>query len=506
MRSVGEKEDEKAEIWIDGSEDKQVVSIEDLATEIAAKQAKLIEEIEKVEISETAINLKVFLRNAPELSLYDLPGITYKSAGLTEKIRKMIRRFTMGSETLNLLILPANTDLTTSEALAICRENKDYRERIIPVITKIDLAVNEKGILNKIINNELDLKFQPVVVRNRTTEELSSQEERSSILQKELDLFKTTESLQQLPEACRGVDSLISHLITFQKDKLINNKSSYIKQISEKLKGVNVELSKCPLSSDSSADKANRFKECMNQFERLLYDLFNNIEPSSDHQNIKSMFDEKFDEFSEELNEASPSFLSEKYAKEISYFIKHSSGLRLPNFYESKIFEKIISKEIERIPKSIFDIVENLADIMKEKLLSCTASAFHNYPQLVNELKFEIQNSIEKQTENIQNNLHHYMTMQQDIIVTKDCYYLSMRDIIHSEILSYQSIPRQVPNSFANQFPTELVTLKSIFNNHQPKESKKIADDKYILINDLTIRKADIENSYFLTTCDEKKS
>lgn len=76
----------------------------------------------------------------------------------------MIIKYTAGNNTLILLILPANTDLTTSEALSLCRQHSDYSSRIVPVITKIDLAINEKNLYSKIINNELNLTRQPVVV------------------------------------------------------------------------------------------------------------------------------------------------------------------------------------------------------------------------------------------------------------------------------------------------------------------------------------------------------
>lgn len=98
-------------------------------------------------------------RGAPNLTLYDLPGMTYKKEELTNKIKDIISKYTAGAETLIFLILPSNGDLTTSEAISLIRKNEDYKDRTIAIITKIDLVTStEKNLNKKIMNNELDFK------------------------------------------------------------------------------------------------------------------------------------------------------------------------------------------------------------------------------------------------------------------------------------------------------------------------------------------------------------
>jgi len=157
--------------------------------------------------------------------LYDLPGLVYKDDSITEKIKNIIKKYTFGKDTLIMLIVPATQDLTTSEALSLIRKNEDYQERTLAVVTKIDLAINEKGILNKITNHELKLRYPPFVVRNRNQDELDKNESITSIRQKEMKLIEGSE-LYNLANSSKGTDNLVVKLIELQKEILLRSKSS----------------------------------------------------------------------------------------------------------------------------------------------------------------------------------------------------------------------------------------------------------------------------------------
>ena len=88
-------------------------------------------------------------------------------------IKKIIEKYTAGKSTLILLVIPGNSDFTTSEAISLVRKNQDYKERTLAIITKIDLGIQQdRKIHEKIKNNELNLIFDPIIVRNRTQDEL----------------------------------------------------------------------------------------------------------------------------------------------------------------------------------------------------------------------------------------------------------------------------------------------------------------------------------------------
>ena len=78
----------------------------------------------------------------------------------------MYNRFIKSPSTIILTVMPSDVDFTTSEAVLLSQKADPIKERTLGVITKIDKA--EKGIKDKIDENELEYKLGFVVLRNRT--------------------------------------------------------------------------------------------------------------------------------------------------------------------------------------------------------------------------------------------------------------------------------------------------------------------------------------------------
>ena len=178
MRSVTNPADEYAKVRIEGEKnERSKISLKQLNDEIMQLQEEVIKK-SNLGITDTPIYAYVRKVGAPDVTLYDLPGITYKNENMISKIRELITKYTAGKETLILLVIPANSDFTTSEAISLIKKNSDYQDRTLGIITKIDLAATqERNLYRKIMENELDLKFNPIVVRNRTQEEIEKSEE-----------------------------------------------------------------------------------------------------------------------------------------------------------------------------------------------------------------------------------------------------------------------------------------------------------------------------------------
>ena len=129
MRSLDQNEKESARIRVDGQDQEKCIELSSISEEILNAQNALIN-TEGVEITDTPIHIYLHKRNCPDLTLYDLPGLTYKEENLCQKIKQMIDKYTKGKETLVLIILPATSDLTTSEAIMLCKKNEDFQDRI----------------------------------------------------------------------------------------------------------------------------------------------------------------------------------------------------------------------------------------------------------------------------------------------------------------------------------------------------------------------------------------
>lgn len=203
------------------------LDIKNLEKEIRSYQEELLKE-RGLQMTLDPLTLNVFIKNAPNLTLYDLPGITYKSDSMTNTIREIYKKYTESTSTIILLVLPLNTDLSTSEAISIVRNNSEYNKRTIPIITKIDLgSISSKKKLSDIIlevSKELELTQLPVAVKNRSQDEIDEGKLINEIYDKEYDLLNNNQTFIELPEDCKGSRKLIERLVKLQKEFLLDSK------------------------------------------------------------------------------------------------------------------------------------------------------------------------------------------------------------------------------------------------------------------------------------------
>merc|ERR1719159_2301566 len=89
------------------------------------------------------IILTVYATGAPDLTLIDLPGITrvpVKGSDQTEDIEKLTRdmalHYIQDPRTIVLAVLPANQDMSVSDALQLARQVDPQGLRSIGVVTK----------------------------------------------------------------------------------------------------------------------------------------------------------------------------------------------------------------------------------------------------------------------------------------------------------------------------------------------------------------------------------
>ncbi|KNG76620.1 dynamin protein [Plasmodium falciparum IGH-CR14] len=224
-------ENEKNKKYTDFNEVRE--QINRLTDEIAGKNKGIIDE---------PIVLNIYSIKCPDLSLIDLPGITrvpLKNSDQTDDIERLTRdmalRYVKDPRTIILAVLPANADMSTSDALQIARKVDPKGLRTIGVITKIDLM--DKGADASVVN--------------RSTADIKKGKTISQALKDELEFFQKHPVYKKLPPALYGTNSLtdkltkvlLRHIKNFLPDiKIeINDKIRYINDKLYEL-GTNVPL------------------------------------------------------------------------------------------------------------------------------------------------------------------------------------------------------------------------------------------------------------------------
>ena len=80
----------------------------------------------------------------------------------------MCRRYAEVVRTIILCVIPANADITTSDALQMAREIDPKGIRTLGVITKVDIMDAGTNARSMILGNEVPLRLGYVAVKNRS--------------------------------------------------------------------------------------------------------------------------------------------------------------------------------------------------------------------------------------------------------------------------------------------------------------------------------------------------
>ena len=146
--------------------------IDFLTDEIAGKKKYIVDK---------PIILNIFSPTCPDLTLIDLPGITRipllgsdQPKDIERITRDMAERYIKDDRTIILCVVPANNDITNSEALQMAQKIDVEGDRTLGVLTKIDIMDRGTDARNKLLGNEVPLKLGYVGVKCRSQDDINN--------------------------------------------------------------------------------------------------------------------------------------------------------------------------------------------------------------------------------------------------------------------------------------------------------------------------------------------
>merc|ERR1719401_2023633 len=121
------------------------------------------------------IVMTIYSTSCPDLTVIDLPGITrvpIKGSDQGEDVEKVTRDMTLhyvqDPRTIILAVLPANQDVSTSDALQIARQVDPKGLRTIGVVTKIDIMNHGEDAMKILRGEDIPLRLGYVGVKMRS--------------------------------------------------------------------------------------------------------------------------------------------------------------------------------------------------------------------------------------------------------------------------------------------------------------------------------------------------
>ncbi|SOS79491.1 dynamin-like protein [Plasmodium sp. gorilla clade G1] len=427
-------ENEKNKKYTDFNEVRE--QINRLTDEIAGKNKGIIDE---------PIVLNIYSIKCPDLSLIDLPGITrvpLKNSDQTDDIERLTRdmalRYVKDPRTIILAVLPANADMSTSDALQIARKVDPKGLRTIGVITKIDLMDKGADASKMLLNDEINLRLGYTGVVNRSTADIKKGKTISQALKDELEFFQKHPVYKKLPPALYGTNSLtdkltkvlLRHIKNFLPDiKIeINDKIRYINDKLYEL-GTNVPLDatkKTQLLWSMITDYCEIFKNTLKgKYDKRVQVFIENNDILCGLK-VRTIFNEFLDEY------VGKNVTSELTDNDIDDAICLHEGDSLPGFPSPDTFEFLILPHLKKINAPVFNCLDRVSqtlEILSQKIANRVLNRFPKLSEQVLELS---QTILIREKENTQIILENYIDAETNYLFTNDASYL----IEHGSIIN----------------------------------------------------------------------
>nr|DBA34534.1 TPA: hypothetical protein GDO54_002085 [Pyxicephalus adspersus] len=174
-------------------------------------------------ICDNLITLEVVSPDVPDLTLIDLPGITRvalpnQPPHIGHQIKMMIRKYIQRQETINLVVVPSNVDIATTEALEMAKQVDPSGERTIGILTKPDLVDKgaEADIVDVVRNLSYPLKKGYMIVKCRGQSEIQGKLSLKNAIDNEKTFFENHEHFRVLLEEGHATIPTLAERLTLE--------------------------------------------------------------------------------------------------------------------------------------------------------------------------------------------------------------------------------------------------------------------------------------------------
>ncbi|XP_040606320.1 interferon-induced GTP-binding protein Mx1 [Mesocricetus auratus] len=341
-------------------------------------------------ISDELISLDVSSPSVPDLTLIDLPGITRVAVGnqpadIGHQIKRLIKKYIQRQETINLVVVPSNVDIATTEALSMAKEVDPEGDRTIGILTKPDLV--DRGTEDKVVdvvrNLVYHLKKGYMVVKCRGQQDVQKQLNLAEALKMEKVFFKEHPHFRVLLEdrkatvphlAERLTAELISHIC--KSLPLLEN------QIKESHQRASEELQKYGTDVPEDSNERTFFLiDKINAFNKDITALVQAQEtvPAGGSRlftNMRNKFLDWNNYIDEHLKKSSVQLYSQ-----IQVFENQYRGRELPGFVNYKTFENIIRKQIKALEEPAVVMLHEVTNMVR---VAFTTVSFNNFGEFFN--------------------------------------------------------------------------------------------------------------------------
>ncbi|TRY53525.1 Dynamin-like protein [Cryptosporidium tyzzeri] len=406
--------------------------IDRLTDEVAGKNKGIVDD---------PIILTIYGTQCPDLTLIDLPGITrvpLKGSDQCDNIEQLTRdmaiRYARDPRTIILAVIPANADMSTSDALQLSRRVDPKGLRTIGVVTKIDLMDRGTDASKMLHGDEVPLRLGYTGVKNRSSADLKAGKSIKDALEDEAAFFSTHPVYRNLSPELVGTKNLVSkltkvlfkHIRTFLPD-IRREINARIRTLSSRLDefGQSVPLEsgdRTQLMWAMITDYCEMIKNTIRgKYDKRLQTYFDHGSEGgmSSGAQIRIIFNELLDEYTE--NDVT----SELTDYDIDAAIRMHEGDSMPGFPSPDMFEYLILPHLRKIQAPVMECLDKVTSALENVSQKVAHKVFSRFPKLSDQILDRSQEILLQEKENTKTILEQLVEAETGYLFTNDSKYLT---------------------------------------------------------------------------------
>ncbi|KAE8621395.1 hypothetical protein XENTR_v10004813 [Xenopus tropicalis] len=389
-------------------------------------------------ISDELISLEVISPDVPDLTLIDLPGITRvalpdQPKDIEQQIKKMIRKYIQKQETINLVVVPSNVDIATTEALEMAREVDPNGERTLGILTKPDLVDRgaETDVISVVRNLVYSLNKGYMIVKCRGQQEIQENLSLKDALVNEQNFFKEHEHFSVLlEEGYATIACLAGKLTNELVAHIVRNLPTLKTQIRKKLDEAEEKLRNIGSGvPDSETEKLTFLIDKIRRFnDAITHATQGEEEMTNGFLKLSTIMRNYFYSWELTIQETSKGFQN-KLKEDITVYENQYRGRELPGFVSFKVFENIARKQIHSLEEPAIEKLKQVTDKVKTHFSQIAMRHFLSFPNLYRCTKVRIEDICCEQMREAEKTIRTQFKMEKMIYCQDKLYGVLLKEV-----------------------------------------------------------------------------
>lgn len=393
---------------------------------------------EGVGISQELISLEISSPNVPDLTLIDLPGIARVAVGnqpqdIGEQIKRLIKKFIEKQETINLVVVPSNVDIATTEALKMAQEVDPDGERTLGILTKPDLVDRgtESSVVDIVQNLVIHLRKGYMIVKCRGQQDIHDKLTLASAIQKERAFFEQHEHFRVLLDENKATIPILAEKLTAELVEHINKSLPALEeQINIQLQKTTEEFRKYGKGTPKAeGEKLFFLIDKIKMFNQDIVDTVAGEEKLFENEiRLFTKIRTEFQKWGKILDDSALT-VRKTIQHEVWRFEKQYRGRELPGFVSYKAFETIVRQQIMALEEPAIEILKKVIELVRKSFTEVAKDHFEDFHNLNRAAKDKIEDIRDKQAEEAETMIRVQFKMEQLVYCPDNVYSQDLKVI-----------------------------------------------------------------------------